>query len=345
MKTVIYVSLILAAAHNAQPVGCGVPGEVRETGSRDDTDDVPDDPLEPNDEQPIDEEPEEPGEPEIPEEPEQPEEPEEPEDPEEPEEPVDPTAPVACPMDAFFCEDFEAMPEGEVATGATWKVVVDNKNIANRSLAIVSDASYSGQRALRAQTFPLPGQATNNWQNFIEHNLPSPPPEHLYMRVFLYVEKFPAKETNNHWWLFETRSAADQDYNGRPPTAVWGGHVVRWLNGTYGPAAVTAANMNLNYDSFPGESHCCGGSEPLPSGQWVCIEAYVDHQNDSAMVWLNGNQVLSTTNGIGANSDIPPQVAVKIGYATNNGVYIDGGSALFDDIAAGPTRIGCGPTN
>lgn len=242
----------------------------------------------------------------------------------------------ACPVSAWFCEDFEALPGGPFEGNERWEVVVNAADRDNRTLAIEAGMTHGGEAALHATTA---AGMTNNWQNFILHRFESPP-EAFYGRVYVYVTHFAVKTTNLHWWMLEHRSYGE--FNGIENTT--NGHIVRILNGYYPADNVETTSQTFNYDiPGDGETGTTGPTYDRYEGRWTCFEWFHDVAADHLVLWQDGIELARAEGGIG-DRHLPPAHAITLGAASNNGEYTRGFDVWFDDLALAPERVGCEST-
>ncbi len=72
--------------------------------------------------------------------------------------------------------------------------------------------------------------------------------------------------------------------------------------------------------------------------QWFCAELFIDNAEQAATLWIGGEEAASIVNGQGGWPVQPASPALFLGSMGLQG----GQTGVFiDDVAAGPTRIGC----
>ena len=82
----------------------------------------------------------------------------------------------------------------------------------------------------------------------------------------------------------------------------------------------------------------CTSCVTLTPNRWFCAEMSIDNANQNATLWIDGTEAASIVNGQGGWPVQPAQPKLFVGS-----MGLQGGMAgvYVDDVAAGPTRIGC----
>jgi hypothetical protein len=76
----------------------------------------------------------------------------------------------------------------------------------------------------------------------------------------------------------------------------------------------------------------------LTPNQWFCAEMFVDNAAQAATLWIDDVEAASIVNGEGG---WPVQPATPQLFLGSMGLQGGQTGAWFDDVVAGPERIGC----
>ena len=89
-----------------------------------------------------------------------------------------------------------------------------------------------------------------------------------------------------------------------------------------------------NYPAADSTGKACGGPA-LPKNTWHCMEAMFDGASGNVQIYANGNKIVDAVNWTRAHGSF---TNFEFGYAA----YHDPArSVWYDDVAVGPTRLGC----
>jgi hypothetical protein len=82
----------------------------------------------------------------------------------------------------------------------------------------------------------------------------------------------------------------------------------------------------------------CPECVTLTPNRWFCAEFSIDNAGQNATLWIDGVEAASIVNG---EKGWPAQPAQPKLFVGNMGLQGGMAGVYIDDVAAGPTRIGC----
>ena len=224
---------------------------------------------------------------------------------------------------ALFCEDFEALAEGE-AMSARWR-----NEVRNGSLNI-DRAQARGTRALHVHT-------DDNGMAFMR--LPFVPPGNSYFgRMWLYVNAFPSAPDWAHYTLVQGSGV--------------GAGVIRPVGGQFAPAGgsrAAGAYWGIGSDGGPtGDWTNWRTSAPSQGGRWACVEWEMDASENFIRLTFDGvandDLTVNTTTHGGNPVDFvfPAFDTLRIGWQLyQTGTTPAGFDLWIDDLVLDVTRVGC----
>jgi hypothetical protein len=224
---------------------------------------------------------------------------------------------------ALFCEDFEALPEGE-AISARW-----TNETRNGSLTIDGERAR-GEHALHVHT-------DDNGTAFLR--IPFMPPDNSHFgRMWLYVNAFPSAPDWAHYTLVEGRGT--------------GAGAIRPVGGQFAPAGgsrTAGAYWGIGSDGGPtGDWTNWRTSAPSEGGVWTCVEWELDASDNFIRLTFDGvandDLTVDTTDHGGNPVDFvfPTFETLRIGWQLYQGGTTPAVFDLWiDDLVLDTERVGC----
>lgn len=214
-----------------------------------------------------------------------------------------------------LCEDFEGGTVGSQPDPSVWSLRLDYGNNASPSLIVIDDSeSHSGSKSVKidgtsAQTVGI-----------------------------IYSASFPMDVFHLRAWM-KVQLVQDAE---RDPVFIGIGQEentevrLRSFN-RYITANNTSSDAVAPSQATSGEG--CPSCTQLPT-DWFCVEMYVNRPAEELSISVNGEVAVSVTDWkASTSSTMPPSIdQVRFGFMRLNG---SAGTVWFDDIAIGPSPIGC----
>jgi hypothetical protein len=213
--------------------------------------------------------------------------------------------PGACPADAFFCTGFE---DAGIPAGASFQPAYKAADWAAQ-LEFQSAVKSSGAQALE-----LP--SSSEYWRMLSWPLPA---STFWARV--YVRSSVELGQNDHN-AFLMAMTGDGDQNGGDNVEVAEQYCQVVLN-LHDDVVVTSG----------GTPACNTGKPPLAKDTWHCMEAFFDGPNGAVQIYADGGELIDKTGWTKLSF-----ATFSLGFVKFHGPERD---MFYDDLAVGPTRIGC----
>jgi hypothetical protein len=223
--------------------------------------------------------------------------------------------------DLLFCEDFENVAAGTPTSG-NWTLTAAN-----------GAATIAGTHALGSQAIHITLNANGGFTHVnISKALAAPPT--VYARFRIWFDVLPTS----------TSVAAGGVLHTTPSSMFGGGYRVSpgdglWFNGKY--------NWLANGDKPSVGEWTRASTDVIDGGHFVCVEYELDGAANEVRTWLDGiahpemtANASNVTNGTGYVPFVPVIDSFEFGltrYQTSTTPL----EIWMDDIAIGPSRIGC----
>ena len=237
---------------------------------------------------------------------------------------------------AVFCDDFEAATLG-VKPGAPWTAIERGGTV-----TVDSAVAYSGSHALKCQTTPYTGTGSSFRQALVRIAEADAPITNngFYGRMMVYYSAL-LPNTGFHWTIVRADGpVTSETYMDDPFTAVY----------TYGGQY---SHLLGNYNSGSGPASDCwqhANDVIIPAQTWACVEWQFDGPTNAMRFWLNGEAIEEATvvnKGQGCIAHdlqdrwvAPDFATISVGWE-NYQAAADGYLFYVDDVALGPTKLGC----
>jgi hypothetical protein len=223
-----------------------------------------------------------------------------------------------CTSDLDFCEDFE---NASLDT-QRWRIQTSGDNP-----AVVTTRAARGMRSAHFHT-------DDNGLALLHTSEPFPAANNRYYgRLFVWFEAMPTAPEWAHWTI--AASTTDADESEIRVGGQYDNTINRFGVGTdHGP---TGDWTNLDED--PGD--------PVPVGEWVCVEWLHDGQNDVTDLWWNGVarpslHTTATDHGGTGEYRMPDIDSMFIGYWLYQPDTVPAEfNVWIDEVAIDADRIGC----
>lgn len=224
--------------------------------------------------------------------------------------PPDPAPPVVgagCGGAAIFCEDFDAIPLGEVQGTI-------NGLRPERTVSIVDEPGRG--RVLQVQA----GATSANRNGVFLDDFDAPNNSH-FGRAFIRVAQFPSAG-GDHWVIVEVTSN-----NGPEFVRPVGGQFSRWAPGSDG----ASAGDWTDWEQSDAET---------VAGAWECVEWQVDGANgaNDMLLWMNGQEIQPLDR---PSFRLPAINTVWLGWVVFQNAQPPTYDVRFDDIVLSTERVGC----
>jgi hypothetical protein len=208
----------------------------------------------------------------------------------------------ACPPPATFCDDFEQAP-----LEAAW--LVDESG--GGTIAIDSVRPRNKGESLHAHTVGATSYA------FAYRSVRATGAS-TDVRVWAYYQGVPAADLQE---IYSGPEVGDAASSACPEVDLMAA------------SAEFAVGENQSCAEMPMPSVV--SSVKIPVGEWVCLEWAITAGSNEVDLWVNGAPVWETTLAVPAGCTFD---AYALGL---NGNGTGAGDAFFDDLAIGPSRLGC----
>ncbi len=220
----------------------------------------------------------------------------------------------ACPADATFCSGFES---DELPTGAVFKLNGDPATPWTALFEVDTTQAFSGASSLRVRKNSEPNASTM----YKMLAVPSGGAD-FWVRMYLRSDVELGQEGHN---AYAAASATDDPND----------------NTRVEFADDVGLSFNSSDDVRWPESYGrleSGGTNPytLPADTWHCIELHFDGTGRTQSLFIEGEEVIAAPDYPGSAMDF---AVFKFGYQGFHN-EVDRG-VWYDDVAVGPTRIGC----
>jgi hypothetical protein len=217
------------------------------------------------------------------------------------------SGPDFCPSNATFCSGFETVTAGPPA-GATLQVYT---GMFSDVMAIDTTVANTGHQSLKV----LSGTSVSAFRML---SVPIPGST-FWVRLYARSDSVFGNTTANHNSFFQAMV-------GTTPTS----------------SAVQVAEqfcqvlLNASDSLFPtGLSECSATGPSLAANQWHCMEAFFDGPNGNVQVYGDGSKMIDAAGWAPAKLTF---ATFAFGFAQYSG---PARTVWYDDVAVGPTRIGC----
>jgi hypothetical protein len=215
-----------------------------------------------------------------------------------------------CPADATFCSGFD---DGELPEGAVFKLNGDPATPWTALFAVDTEVKSRGASSLRVRKNSEPNASTM----YKMLAVPSGGAD-FWVRLYIRSDVELGQEGHNAYAIASPNDASKVEFADDVGLSFNASDTVRWPEG-YGRL----------------ES---GGTNPyaLPANEWHCIELHFDGAGRTQSLYVASEELI-------AASDYPGTAisfgAFKFGYL---GYHNEADRTVwYDDVAVGPTRIGC----
>jgi hypothetical protein len=219
-----------------------------------------------------------------------------------------PTAPVNC-GSQFLCEDFEGVAAGASPNAAVWTLFDSySQRATSPNVQVSTQLAHGGRQALHV--------VASGGRSGIVATLPQ---SSYFMRAWLNIEAAP---------VGPVFIGLGTDQNSEIRLRI------------QGRSAATINTFGQGTDAVHPDANSgnCPECITLTPNRWFCAEFSIDNAGQNATLWIDGVEAASIVNGDKGWPAQPAQPKLFVGsmglQGGMTGVYVD-------DVAAGPTRIGC----
>jgi hypothetical protein len=233
-----------------------------------------------------------------------------------------------------ICDDFEAYPTGK-PPGLPWQ----QKAQGSAPVNVDSGKAYSGTKSVKI-AIPAGDGAEGT---FVQSLTALQPATDVWSRMMVFLDGTPGGNSL-HWTWMQASGSLSVKSGGKVPLATYGS----------GGHPATLQTILLGLPQGGGLMDCWNHSnDPVPAGNWACVEWHLDSIGDKQELYINGNKINALSFGLnpGGSSGcingqtnnqwfVPALATFRFGW-THYHTLSQNRTLYIDDIALDKKRIGC----
>jgi hypothetical protein len=210
---------------------------------------------------------------------------------------------------AFFCDGFENVADGASPAAPLW-TIIDGYSVRPESANVLvsADNARSGARALRV--------TGTDSRTGIRATLPQ---TRYFVRAWLQIDAAP---------LGPVFIGLGTDQNSEARLRIQGSSF----------ATINSVGPGDKVHPDAANEGNCPECVTLVPNEWFCAEFFMDDATQNATLWIDGVEAASKVNGNGGWPVQPDNPFFFLGSMSVQGGMT---GVWIDDVAAGPTRLGC----
>lgn len=250
----------------------------------------------------------------------------------------------------FVCDSFDTYPVA-AAPPAPWSV-----SKTTGTVTVDATRAFSGTQSVKVASPAVASTATSGFKStflrFASATLLPPADDHVFGRMMFWLDSAP--DTTVHWTFIDGEglvSPNDAGVNYHAAVRYGGQYAAPLDDGGSSSILMASYDTPDSYNGTGPSTDCYQQSngETIPLGQWACAEWEFDGSHDVMHLWLNGTELTDLTvnmTGTGCTSQdssyvwqAPNYTQLDVGWESYQAD--DARTIWLDDVAFGPTRIGC----
>ena len=247
----------------------------------------------------------------------------------------------------FVCDSFDTYTVG-AAPPSPWVV---SKNIG--TVTVDTTHAFSGTQSVEVSSPSSTSGFKSTLLRYVNTALLPPPNDDVFGRMMFWLDSAP--DATVHWTFVDGEglvSPNDAGVNYHAVVRYGGQYPLSNASGGFAGSILMASYDTPDSYNGTGPSTDCyqqSNGETLPMGQWACAEWEFDGSRNVMHFWLNGTELTDLTvdmTGAGCTSQdssyvwqAPNYTQLDVGWESYQAD--DARTIWLDDVAFGPTRIGC----